>query len=89
MLLINKKPEKIWLFTYTKKFVFVYYSDICHSLEYRIVIHLNTIKITTVSSGRIESNTSKIKIYDSSRFYELTSNIDKGESAEINIIIKQ
>ena len=49
---------------------------------------LNKIKVTTVSAGKIKTNTAKIKIYDSSRFYELLSKIDEGKSAEINIVIK-
>lgn len=49
----------------------------------------NTIKITTVSSGSIQSNTAKVKLYDSKRFYELKSNIRKGKSAEIHIIYKK
>ena len=48
----------------------------------------NEIKVTTVSSGTIKTNTAKIKIYDATRFYELTSNVDKGKSAIINVIVK-
>lgn len=49
----------------------------------------NTIKISTVDAGKIKTNTAIIKIYDSSRFYELKSNINEGKSAEINIIVKE
>lgn len=48
----------------------------------------NTIEVKTINSGKIKTNTAKIKIYEANRFYEFLSNINKGKSAKINIVVK-
>lgn len=48
----------------------------------------NSIEVKTINSGKIKTNTAKIKIYEANRFYEFLSNINKGKSAKINIVVK-
>jgi hypothetical protein len=45
----------------------------------------NTVKITTVNSGKLETNTTKIKLYDTRRTYEVLANLELGKPALINI----
>lgn len=57
----------------------------------RMILNLengkNSLKISTINGGFLETNTAIIKIFDNSRFYELKSDIKEGKSATINIIV--
>jgi hypothetical protein len=46
----------------------------------------NIIKIITVNSGKLKTNTTKIKLYDFRREYEVIANLDEGKAAMINIV---
>ena len=46
----------------------------------------NELKIKTVNSGSLETNTAKIKIYDYMREYEVISDLEEGKFATVNII---
>jgi hypothetical protein len=56
----------------------------------RIVLKLtdskNLIKIITVDAGKLETNTTKLKLYDYRREYEVVANLEKGKAAMINIV---
>lgn len=56
----------------------------------RLVLNLtdkkNRLKITTISAGKLKTNTAKIKIYDFMRQYEIVSDLQVGKSAYVNII---
>lgn len=45
----------------------------------------NLLKFITVNSGELETNTTKIKIYDIRRSYEILANLNVGKPASINI----
>ena len=45
----------------------------------------NSLKITTVNAGELDTNTAKIKLYDTRRTYEVLTNLEVGKSALINI----
>ena len=47
---------------------------------------INTFKIITVDAGKLETNTTKLKLYDFRREYEVVANLKKGEAATINIV---
>jgi hypothetical protein len=46
----------------------------------------NLIKIITVNSGKLKTNTTKLKLYDFRREYELIANLEEGKAALINIV---
>lgn len=46
----------------------------------------NLIKIITVDSGKLKVNTTKLKLYDFRREYEVLANLDEGKEASINIV---
>ncbi|RCS27074.1 hypothetical protein DUT90_08145 [Polaribacter sp. WD7] len=46
----------------------------------------NLIRIITEDSGALETNTTKLKIYDFRREYEVVANLEEGKSATINIV---
>jgi hypothetical protein len=46
----------------------------------------NLFKIITVNSGKLETNTTKLKLYDFRREYEVIANLDEGKAAMINIV---
>ena len=46
----------------------------------------NLFKIITVNSGKLETNTTKLKLYDFRREYEVLANLDEGKAAMINIV---
>jgi hypothetical protein len=56
----------------------------------RIILKLNDdvnlIKIITVDAGKLETNTTKLKLYDYRREYEVVANLEKGKAAMINIV---
>ncbi|TVZ54847.1 hypothetical protein OD91_0084 [Lutibacter sp. Hel_I_33_5] len=47
---------------------------------------INIIKIINISAGKLKTNTTKIKLYDYRRDYEVLANLEEGKSAIINII---
>jgi len=47
---------------------------------------VNTFKIITVDAGKLETNTTKLKLYDFRREYEVVANLKKGEAAILNIV---
>ncbi len=46
----------------------------------------NIFKIITVNSGKLKTNTTKLKLYDFRREYEVIANLDEGKAAIINIV---
>ena len=46
----------------------------------------NAFKIITVNSGKLETNTTKLKLYDFRREYEVVANLEEGKAAVINIV---
>lgn len=46
----------------------------------------NLIKIITVDSGKLKTNTTKLKLYDFRREYEVIANMEEGKAAMINIV---
>lgn len=46
----------------------------------------NLVKIITEDSGKLETNTTKLKIHDFRREYEVVANLEEGNSATINIV---
>jgi hypothetical protein len=55
-----------------------------------LYIHLNYeknfIKIITINSGRLKTNTTKLKLYDYRRQYEVIADLEEGKEATINIV---
>lgn len=55
-----------------------------------IIVNLNNeknlIKIITINSGKLKSNTTKLKLYDFRRQYEVIADLEEGKEAEINIV---
>ncbi|WP_334057897.1 hypothetical protein [Polaribacter sp. P097] len=47
---------------------------------------VNTFKIITVDAGKLETNTTKLKLFDFRREYEVVANLKKGEAAILNIV---
>ena len=47
----------------------------------------NFIKIRTIDSGTLKTNTTKIKLYDFRRQYEVIADLDEGKEAIINVVI--
>ena len=56
----------------------------------RIILKLNDdknlIKIITIDAGKLETNTTKLKLYAFRREYEVVANLEKGKAAMINIV---
>lgn len=56
----------------------------------KIVLNLknkeNLFKIITVDSGKLKTNTTKLKLYDFRREYEVIANLEEGKAAMINIV---
>ena len=56
----------------------------------RITLNLdekeNAFKIITVNSGKLKTNTTKLKLYDFRREYEVVANLEEGKAAIINIV---
>jgi hypothetical protein len=46
----------------------------------------NTIKIITVNSGKLKTNTTKLKLYDFRRQYEIIADLEEGKEATINVV---
>lgn len=46
----------------------------------------NLLKIVTINSGKLKSNTTKLKLYDFRRQYEVIADLDEGKAASINIV---
>jgi hypothetical protein len=46
----------------------------------------NVLKIITVNSGKLKTNTTKLKLYDFRREYEVIANLKEGKAASINIV---
>ena len=46
----------------------------------------NLIKITTINSGKLKTNTTKLKLYDFRRQYEVIADLDEGKEATINVV---
>lgn len=46
----------------------------------------NSIKIITVNSGKLKTNTAKLKLYDFRRQYEVIADLEEGKEAIINIV---
>ncbi|QOD61536.1 hypothetical protein H9I45_03540 [Polaribacter haliotis] len=46
----------------------------------------NIIKIITVDAGKIKTNTTKLKLYDFRREYEVVADLEEGKSASINVV---
>ena len=46
----------------------------------------NVFKVITEDTGKIKTNTAKIKLYDYRRDYEVVANLEKGKPAVINVI---
>ncbi|QTD37550.1 hypothetical protein JL193_15975 [Polaribacter batillariae] len=46
----------------------------------------NLIKIITVDGGSIKTNTTKLKLYDFRRQYEVIADLEEGKSASINVV---
>ena len=46
----------------------------------------NLLKIITVNSGKLKTNTTKLKFYDFRREYEVIANLEEGKAAMINIV---
>jgi hypothetical protein len=46
----------------------------------------NEFKIITVNSGKLETNTTKLKLYDFRREYEVVASLKEGEAAILNIV---
>ena len=44
------------------------------------------IKIISVDSGKIKTNTTKLKLYDFRRQYEVIADLEEGKDAEINVV---
>ncbi|MFT7899363.1 hypothetical protein VBY74_05195 [Tenacibaculum ascidiaceicola] len=100
---MNAKQVKLEIWDYGKEdgdIIDVYMSDkkIISNLKVqrkkkKLLLNLkkgnNVIKIKTINAGTIKTNTAKIKIYNKSRFYELTSDISVDKSAQINIFVKE
>lgn len=55
-----------------------------------IIVHLNDknnlFKIKTISSGKLKTNTTKLKLYDFRRQYEVIADLNEGKEATINVI---
>ena len=55
-----------------------------------IIVNLNDkknlIKIITVDSGTLKTNTTKLKLYDFRRQYEVIADLDEGKEAVINVV---
>ena len=47
----------------------------------------NLIKIRTIDSGTLKTNTTKIKLYNFRRQYEVIADLDEGKEAIINVVI--
>lgn len=56
----------------------------------KIILNLeekeNLLKIITVNSGKLKTNTTKLKFYDFRREYEVIANLEEGKAAMINIV---
>ncbi|AUC84433.1 hypothetical protein CW731_03565 [Polaribacter sp. ALD11] len=46
----------------------------------------NLIKIITVNSGKLKTNTTKLKLYDFRREYEVVADLEEGKEAAINVV---
>ena len=46
----------------------------------------NLIRIITVNSGRLKKNTTKLKLYDFRRRYEVIADLEEGKEAIINVV---
>ena len=46
----------------------------------------NLLKIVTINSGKLKSNTTKLKLYDFRRQYEVIADLTEGKSASINVV---
>lgn len=55
-----------------------------------IIINLNDskniIKIITINSGKLKTNTTKLKLYDFRREYEIIADLEEGKEATINVV---
>ncbi|TXD49106.1 hypothetical protein [Polaribacter sp. IC073] len=55
-----------------------------------IIVHLNDdknlIKIVTINSGKLKTNTTKLKLYDFRREYEVIADLEEGKEATINVV---
>jgi hypothetical protein len=56
------------------------------SLYINLNYEKNFIKIITINSGRLKSNTTKLKLYDYRRQYEVIADLEEGKQATINIV---
>ena len=46
----------------------------------------NLIKIITVNAGKLKTNTTKLKLYDFRRQYEVIADLEEGKEASINVV---
>ena len=46
----------------------------------------NLIKIITINSGKLKTNTTKLKLYDFRREYEVIADLEEGKEATINVV---
>ncbi|QNM86244.1 hypothetical protein H9W90_03745 [Polaribacter pectinis] len=46
----------------------------------------NLIKIITINSGKLKTNTTKLKLYDFRRQYEVIADLEEGKEATINVV---
>lgn len=55
-----------------------------------IIVNLNDsrnlIKIITINSGKLKTNTTKLKLYDFRRQYEVIADLEEGKEATINVV---
>lgn len=54
-------------------------------LKVKLAEGKNAIKVITVNAGKLETNTTKIKLYDIRRSYEVLANLEVGKPAFINV----
>lgn len=55
-----------------------------------IIVHLNNEKnlltVKTINSGKLKTNTTKLKLYDFRRQYEVIADLEEGKEATINVV---
>ena len=55
-------------------------------ISLKLIDDVNLIKIITIDAGKLETNTTKLKLHDYRREYEVVANLEKGKAAMINIV---